>query len=60
MWGTAYIATVKRALRDEHNFEPQPGSTDKEPLLEVPDGEYLVTIEGKLDKIRIEDGHLMP
>ncbi len=53
-----YIRAVKRGLRDEHNFAPMPGSTDEEPLLEVPDGEYPMTIHGKLDCVRIIEGKI--
>ena len=51
-----YIRAVKRGLRDEHGFEPLPGSTEEEPLLKAPDGEYPMTIDGKLDNVRIENG----
>jgi hypothetical protein len=53
-----YINAVKRGLRDTHNFTPLPGSTDHEPLLEVPDGEYPMTIDGKVDKVRIINGKI--
>lgn len=50
---TDYIREVKRQLRDTYGFKPLPGSTEAEPLLNVPDGEYPMTIEGKLDRVRI-------
>ena len=53
-----YVRAVKCGLRDNYGFKPKPGSTDKEPLLDVPDGEYPMTIEGKLDKIRIVHGSI--
>lgn len=58
MWGTEYIRSIKRGLRDHYNFKPLPGSTEDELLLEVPDGEYPMTIEGKLDNVRIEGGKI--
>ncbi len=53
-----YICSVKRGLRDHYGFKPKPGSTDNEPLLDVPDGEYPMTIDGKLDKVRIVGGKI--
>jgi hypothetical protein len=58
MWMTDYVRAVKRGLRDEHHFTPGVGSTDEEPLFEIPDGEYPVTIEGKLDHVRIVNGKI--
>ena len=58
MWMTDYIRAVKRGLRDQHGFRPKEGSTDSEPILDVPDGEYPMTIDGKVDKVRITDGKI--
>lgn len=58
MWMIDYIRAVKRGLRDEHGFVPKEGSTENEPLLDVQDGEYPMTIEGKLDRVRIVDGKI--
>lgn len=53
-----YIMAVKRALRDQHGFTPLPGSNKEDPRLEIPDGEYSVTIDGKVDRVKIEKGHI--
>ena len=54
-----YINAVKRGLRDQNGFKPKEGSTEDEPLFDgVPDGEYPMTIEDKLDKVRIKDGRI--
>lgn len=58
MWMSSYILAVKRALRDQHGFTPKEGSTENEPLLDVPDGEYPVSIDGKVDTVRIADGKI--
>lgn len=58
MWMTDYIRAVKRGLRDEHGFKPKDGSTQDEPLLEVPDGKYPMTIDGKVDNVCITDGKI--
>ena len=52
-----YIRAVKRGLRDQHGFKPSPGSTRHDPILAgVPDGEYPMTIDGKLDRVQIVRG----
>ena len=56
MWMTDYIRAVKRGFRDQHGIKPT-GGTDYEPLFaEIPDGEYLMTIDGKRDRVRIVGG----
>lgn len=58
MWMTDYIAAVKRGFRDQHAFTPS-GGTDREPLFDgIPDGEYPMTIEGKVDRVKIERGKI--
>ena len=56
MWMTDYIKEIKRQFRDVYGFTPLPGSTDQEVLVDVPDGEYPMTIEDKLDCVRIVRG----
>lgn len=52
----SYINAVKRGFRDQHGFVPT-GGTNNEPLFdEIPDGEYPMTIDGKVDKVRIVNG----
>ncbi len=60
MWMTDYINAVKRGLRDQHGFIPT-GGTDIQPLFDdgaVPDGVYPMTIEGKVDRVKIEGGRI--
>lgn len=54
-----YINAIKRGLRDQHGMTPRPESSEAEPLFEsVPDGVYPMTIDGKLDHVRITDGQI--
>jgi hypothetical protein len=57
MWMTRYIAEIKRQFRDVYGFVPA-GGTEREPLFNnIPPGVYPMTIEGKVDNVRIvEDG----
>lgn len=58
MWMTSYIAAVKRGLRDQHGFTPT-GGADEEPLFtNVPDGEYPIEINGRMDQVRVEGDKL--
>ena len=53
---TDYIKAVKRGLRDQCGIKPT-GGTNDEPLFDsIPDGDYPVTIEGRMDTIRITAG----
>jgi hypothetical protein len=53
-----YINAIKRALRDQHGIKPT-GGTDHEPLFDsVPDGKYPMTIDGKVDNVRITGGKI--
>lgn len=53
-----YINAIKRALRDQHGFKPT-GGTDHDPHFNnVPDGKYPMTIDGKVDNVRITDGKI--
>ncbi len=56
MWMTDYIREIQRQFITVYGYAENP---DKPGLpLDVPDGEYPMTIEGKLDKVRIEDGKI--
>lgn len=58
MWMTSYINEIKRQFRDTYKFVPT-GGTSNEPLFadgQIPDGEYPMTIENKVDKVRIVNG----
>lgn len=53
-----YINAVKRGFRDQYEFVPT-GGTDDEPLFDnIPDGEYPMTINGKIDRVRIVNGSI--
>ena len=56
MWMTDYINEINRQFRDVYGFKPQLGSTRREPLTNPPDGEYPMTIDGKIDYVRIVNG----
>jgi hypothetical protein len=58
MWMTDYIKEIKRQLVKVYKFKPLKGSTKEEYLVEVPDGEYPMTIQGKVDHVRIKDGKI--
>lgn len=60
MWMSDYIRAVKQCLRDEHGFSPKESSDDEnDPIFDgIPDGVYPMTIEGRLDRVRIEDGRI--
>ena len=60
MWWTDYSRKVKCHLRDDYGFIPMAGSAVLDPTFDsVPDGEYPMTIvEGKLDRVRIINGHI--
>ena len=53
-----YIMAVKRGFRDQHNFAPIGGSDDEPIFNEIPDGDYLIKIEGRIDKVKIENGQI--
>ena len=54
MWMTAYIKEIQRQFIQVLGFPENP---EKPGIpMNVPDGEYPMTIEGKLDKIRIING----
>ena len=58
MWMTDYVREIKRQFVEVYGFKPLPGSTKYEYNVDVPDGEYPMTIENKLDKVRIENGKI--
>ena len=58
MWMTQYIREIKIQLRDKYHFTPS-RVEDGEPCFEnIPDGEYPMTIDGKLDPVRVENGRI--
>lgn len=58
MWWLKYIAEVKRGFRDIHGLTPT-GGTEQDPTFDnIPDGEYLMEINGKMDRVRVTDDRL--
>lgn len=57
MWFTAYIDEVKRQFITVYGFPENPEMPGV-PLPGVPDGEYPMTIEGKLDRVKIVNGNI--
>lgn len=58
MWMTDYINAVKCGIRDQHGFKPTGGSTDEPLFNNVPDGEYPILIDGRVDQVRIINGNI--
>ncbi len=56
MWMTSYIAEIQRQMISKYGFKEDP--TRPGVPMDVPDGEYPMEIEGKLDKVRITDGKI--
>lgn len=57
MWMTSYIVAIQRQLIDQYGFPENPDRAGTI-LGDVPDGEYPMTIEGRLDHVRIKDGKI--
>jgi hypothetical protein len=55
MWMTDYIREIKRQLRDRYGFVPDGGTADDPTFSGVPDGEYPMEIEGRLDRVKVVD-----
>ncbi len=56
MWMTDYIREIQRQFVEVYGFEEHP---DKPGVpRHVPDGEYPMTIEGKLDHVKVEKGKI--
>lgn len=56
MWMTDYIRAIKRQLRDVYHCAPTGGTADEPLFASLPDGDYPMTIDGKLDRVRIVNG----
>ena len=56
MWMTDYIREIQRQLISVYGY--QEDADRKGVPLDVPDGEYPMTIEGKLDHVRVVDGKI--
>ncbi len=58
LWMTNYINEIRKQLRDVYNFKPN-GGNDNEPLFDnIPNGEYPMTIDGKLDNVIVKDNKI--
>lgn len=51
----AYINAIKRQMIDQYKFPEDPNNPGCV-LGNVPDGEYPMTIDGKLDNVKIKNG----
>jgi len=56
MWMTGYIQEIQRQLIEQYGIREDPVRPGVP--LDVPDGEYPMTIEGKLDHVRINNGKI--
>lgn len=56
MWMTDYIREIQRQLIEKYGFRERPDAPGVP--LSVPDGEYPMTIEEKLDRVRITGGRI--
>jgi hypothetical protein len=55
---TAYIREIKKQFRDVYKFVPTNPGAEEPNFDKIPDGEYPMTIEGKLDKVKITNGRI--
>lgn len=51
-----YISTIQRKLIDDFRFSEDPVRAGIP--LNVPDGDYPMLIDGKMDHVKIEDGRI--
>ncbi|HSX23225.1 MAG TPA: hypothetical protein VLE97_10680 [Gaiellaceae bacterium] len=56
MWMTSYIREIQRQLVCQYGFAERPDAPGIP--ADVPDGEYPMTIDGKLDHVRISGGKI--
>jgi len=54
MWMTEYIQEIQKLLIDKYGFERGSNGCPQN----VPDGEYPMKIDGKLDQVNIKDGKI--
>lgn len=54
MWMTEYINEIQKKLVSQYGFTPDTRGLPQN----VPDGDYPMEIEGKLDNVKIVDGHI--
>ena len=56
MWMTSYIREIQRQFVSHYGFDERPDAPGVP--VAVPDGEYPMMIEGKLDRVRIQAGKI--
>jgi hypothetical protein len=58
MWMTNYVREVKRQLRDRYGFQPVRVEGDELIFAEgqIPEGEYPLEIDGKIDHVLVVNG----
>jgi hypothetical protein len=54
MWMTSYISEIKKQFRDKYKFVPCGGTKDDPIFNNIPDGEYPMLLDGKIDYVRVE------
>lgn len=54
MWMTGYIRKIQEKLITQYHFAKNENGLPKD----VPDGEYPMEIDGKLDNVKIKDGKI--
>jgi len=53
-----YIAEIRKQMRDKYGFKPN-GGTIEEPLFDsIPDGEYPMEIDGKVDNVVVKNNSI--
>lgn len=56
MWMSDYIREIKKQFRDKYGFTPS-RTVGGEPCFDnIPDGNYPMRIEGKIDQVKITNG----
>lgn len=58
MWCTDYIIEIKKQFRDVYNFIPDRIVGGEPCFNNIPDGTYPMTIEGRLDNVKIVAGSI--
>lgn len=56
MWMTTYIREIQRQLVEVYGYPERPDLPGVP--VSVPDGDYPMTIEGQVDRVRIIDGKI--
>lgn len=59
MWMTEYVREVKKQLRDKYGFVPDRTVGDEPCFDHIPDGDYPMTINGKLDRVKVVNGRFV-